>query len=84
MNLILRAITALSVQGLLCRVGKHNVIRAVPLILTGLFAFWGTYLYFTSPHWVHATFWGGLIAGYISPFISCAIVYSISALKNIR
>ena len=84
MSIVLRIVPALSVQGLLCRVGKHNIVKVVPLVLTGLFGLWGTYLYFTSPHWVYATFWGGLIADYVSPFISCAIVYGISVLKNKR
>ena len=82
MDLILRVVSALSVQGLLCRVGKHNIIKAVPLILTVLLALWGTYLYFTSPHWANATFWGNLVADYISPFISCAVVYGFLTLRN--
>ena len=81
MVLILRVVPALSVQALLYRVGKYNIIKAIPLIMTGLFSLWGTYLYFTSPHWVNATF-GGMIADYVSPFISSAIVYGILALRH--
>ncbi len=70
MSLILRVIPSLAVQVLLCRIGKRSIIKAIPALLTGAFAAWGTYLYFTSPHWSGATV-GGLIADYVSPFICC-------------
>ena len=71
--LILRIIPAIAVQALVCRICKSNIVKAVPALLTGTFAAWGTYLFFTSPHWSNATFWGGLIADYVSPFISCLV-----------
>ena len=74
-SLILRVIPSLAVQVLLFRVGKWNIVKELPVLLTGAFAAWGTYLYFTSPHWNNATFWGGLIANYVSPFISCLIAF---------
>ena len=73
MSLILRVILSLAAQVLLFRVGKRNIVKALPVLLTGVEAAWGTYLYFTSPHWSNATFWGSLIADYVSPFISCII-----------
>lgn len=73
MSLILRVIPSLAVQVLLFRVGKWNIVKALPVLLTGAEAAWGTYLYFTSPHWSNATFWGSLIADYVSPFISCLV-----------
>ena len=72
-SLILRVIPSLAVQVLLFRVGKWNIVKALPILLTGAEAVWGTYLYFTSPHWSNATFWGSLIADYVSPFISCLV-----------
>ena len=83
-ELILRVISAFSVQSLLCRVGKHKIIKAVPQFLTGLFAFWGFYLYFTSPHWAHTAFWSGLIADYVSPFISCVIAFGIFHVQKFK
>ena len=74
MSIILRIIPSLAVQVLLFRVGKWSVVKAFPILITGAFAAWGTYLYFTSPHWSNATFWGSLIADYVSPFISCLVV----------
>ena len=72
MSVILRIIPSVAVQVLLCRICKSNIVKAVPALLTGTFAAWGTYLFFTSPHWSNATV-GGLIADYVSPFICCVI-----------
>lgn len=73
MSVILRIIPSVAVQVLLCRICKSNIVKAVPALLTGTFAAWGTYLFFTSPHWSNATV-GGLIADYVSPFICCIVV----------
>lgn len=73
MALILRIVPTIAVQVLLCRICKPNIIRAIPALLTGTFAIWGTYLFFTSPHWSNATA-GDLIADYVSPFIGCIVV----------
>ena len=73
MAVILRIIPSLALQALLCRIGKTNIIKAIPALLTGAFAAWGTYLYFTSPHWSNATA-GDLIGDYISPFICCILI----------
>ena len=73
MALILRMIPAIAMQALVCRVCKANIVRAIPVLLTGAFAAWGTYLFFTSPHWINATV-GNLIADYISPFLGCIAV----------
>lgn len=75
-SLVFRVISALSVQALLCRIGKYPVIKAVPLIISGGIALWGTYLYFTSPHWSNATP-GMLVSDYVSMFIACAIVCGV-------
>ena len=73
MALILRIVPAIAVQALVCRISKLNIVRAIPALLTGAFAAWGTYLFFTSPHWSNATA-GDLIADYASPFIGCIAV----------
>ena len=73
MALILRVIPSVAVQVLLCRICKSNIVKAVPALLTGAFAAWGTYLFFTSPHWSNATI-GDLVADYVSPFICCFVV----------
>lgn len=73
MALILRIIPAIAVQGLVCRICKSNIVRAIPALLTGALAAWGTYLFFTSPHWINATA-GDLIADYVSPLIGCIAV----------
>ena len=73
MALILRIIPAIAVQALVCRIYKSNIVRAIPSLLTGAFAAWGTYLFFTSPHWSNATV-GDLVRDNVSPFIGCIVV----------
>ena len=73
MALILRIIPAIAVQALVCRICRSNIVRAIPALLTGALAVWGTYLFFTSSHWVNATI-GDLIADYVSPFIGCVAI----------
>ena len=73
MALILRIVPAIAVQALVCRISKSNIVRAIPALLTGALAVWGTYLFFTSPHWSNATA-GDLIADYASHFIGCIAV----------
>ena len=73
MSVILRIIPAVAVQALSCRICKLNIAKAIPTFLAGVFAAWGTHLFFTSPHWSNATA-GDLIADYISPFICCVVI----------
>jgi len=77
MSVILRIIPSFAVQVLLFRVGKWNIIRVLPVLVTCTLAGWGIYLYFTSPHWSNATFWGSLIADYASPFIACLVAWAV-------
>lgn len=81
MALILRIIPAIAVQTLVCRIYKSNIVRAIPALMTGALAAWGTYLFFTSPHWNNATA-GDLIADYVSPFIGCIIVLLVYLLTK--
>lgn len=82
MLLILRVILALALQFLFCRIGKHRLVKALPLAATGALAAWGTYLYNTSPHWANATFWGSLMADYMSPFLCCVAVFLLYSLAK--
>ena len=81
MNLVLRVIPSASLQMIFCKTVRCHVVKLLPVVCAGLFAAWGMYLYFTSPHWSHATV-GGLLVDYISPFISCAAAYGIWHLRR--
>ena len=81
-SLILRVIPALAAQVLLFRIGRWNVIRVLPALAAGALAAWGTYLWFTSPHWHNATFWGSLMGDYGSPFLACVVALGICVMKT--
>ena len=81
MAIVLRIIPSVSLQVLLCRVCKSDFFKAIPALLTGAFAVWGTYLYFTSPHWSNATV-GDLVADYVSPFVCCVVVLLVCFLTK--
>lgn len=49
MALILRIIPAIAVQALVCRLCKSNIVRAIPALLTGVLAAWGTYFFSHHP-----------------------------------
>lgn len=72
MQLVLRVVSAVCVQLLVCRLPVPTVVKGLPLVLTGAAAGWGCWLYFTSPAWSNATV-AGLAADYLSPAISCAL-----------
>lgn len=76
MSLILRVIPSFALQILLFRVGKWNIIKALPILITGFFAALGLYRCFNSQSWSNATF-GGIVADYVSPFLSCVIALVI-------
>lgn len=73
LSLVLRVIPALCAQLLACRSGKRKLL---PLLLTGAFALWGTYLFLTSEAWGQASL-GGLLADYVSPFLACGLGYCL-------
>lgn len=79
---VLRIIPALSAQVLLCRIGKHTMIKVIPLIITGALILWICYLYFTPPHAPYAAVFGMLFWDYMSPFVSCVIVYGVFKLRE--
>ena len=74
--MVLRIIPAVCAQVLLCRVGKHPALKAIPLLITGALAFWIVCLYFVPhlPDW--NGFWG-LFWEYMSPFAGCLLVHGL-------
>lgn len=76
--LLLRLIPAFAAQALLCRVSRSKLLRALPLVATFAMAAWGTYLFFTSEHWINATVWD-LLRDYVSPFVGCAAALIVCA-----
>ena len=83
MSLILRIVSSFAFQILMLSIGKHVVVKVIPLLFTGAFAAWGTYLYCTSSTWSKVTLWG-LLTDYVSPFICCSIVFCIGFLRKER
>lgn len=81
MALLLRVVPALSAQALFCRAFRAPLLRALPLLLTGAFALWSTWLFLTSPHWANATF-AGYMADCVSPFIACGCVLWAAARRH--
>lgn len=81
-SVILRVIPAFAAQLLFCRIGKLHIAKALPLLLMGTLAAWGTCLYCTSDHWINATFWGSLIGDYVSPFLSCIAALLVCGLRR--
>jgi len=79
--LVLRLIPAFAAQTLLCRVTKSRLLRALPLVATFAMAAWGTYLFFTSEHWINVTVWD-LLADYASPFFGCAAALIVCAVTG--
>lgn len=74
MEIILRIVAVFSIQLLMCRIGKYKIVEAIPLIVATGLAFWGIWLFFTSPHWSHASV-SGLTVDYILPAIVCLMVW---------
>ena len=62
---------------------KKEFVRAVPIAFSAVAALLGTYLYFTSEHWINATA-GDLLSDYVSMFICCAAVYAVYKIKEKR
>lgn len=79
--LVLRLVPAFAAQLLLCRVSKSKLLRALPLVVTFAMAAWGTYLFFTSEHWINATAWD-LLADYASPFFGCVLALIVCAVTG--
>lgn len=61
-----------SVQIIIYHKFELQILKNLPLFFTILFGLWGTWLYFTSEHWVNAEL-SDLICGNISPIVGCLI-----------
>ena len=81
--LILLLIGSVCVQTLFYRVMKLPVIKALPLILTVLFACWGTWLYMTSDSWRNAEL-ADLFVDNVSPAVFCLATWMVCELKSRR
>lgn len=71
--ILLRIISAVSIQTLFCRLNSTKWLKLIPIGFTSLFAVWCTHLYITSPAW-HSTTLSDLLLKHISPAIGCIIV----------
>ena len=81
LDLLIRILPALFAQLLLSSITPLKAVRAVPFVLTSLFALWGIYLYNTSPAWIYATL-SDLLIDYVSPAAACGITFILSLLKQ--
>ena len=82
--LVLRMLPAAVLQYLFCSRAKRPWLEAAPLLLTVALAIWGTWLFFTSPHWADATVWG-LLADYCSPALAaCGIWLSCGPIRTAK
>ena len=73
---VFRVLAAFCLQLLLCRRSSPRFVARLPLLAAAGFAGWGTWLYFTSPHWQNASF-TGLFGGYISPAAACLAAMAV-------
>lgn len=80
-SLVLRVIAAFCGQILFCICRLPKGVKLLPFVGTLVMAFWGTWLYITSPHWINAEL-GDLLADYVSPAISCAVALAVMKWKN--
>ena len=54
--LLLRILGTVCCQWFFLRISKKKVVQAIPLMVSGIVAVWGFFLYLTSPSWLHETF----------------------------
>jgi len=80
-SLLLRVTAAACMQALFCTIKLPAVLKLIPFFVGLVLACWGTWLFCTSPHWSNATL-GDLLADYVSPAISCAVVLLIGRIKR--
>ena len=43
-------------QWFFLRISRNKLLQAIPMMIAGILAVWGFFLYLTSPSWLHATF----------------------------
>lgn len=56
MILWLKILGTLCCQWFFLRISKKHVVQAIPLMVAGVLAVWGFFIFLTSPSWLHATF----------------------------
>ena len=76
LSLLLRAIPMAVLQYLFCRSTKRPWLEAAPLLAAAALAAWGTWLFWTSDHWSHATAWN-LLLDYCSPAMAAGAVWAL-------
>lgn len=75
--LCLKIVGTLCCQWFFLRISRNKLVQAVPLMVSGILAVWGFFLFLTSPSWIHATF-SDFLADYASYAIVCGIVIFLS------
>lgn len=69
----LKILGTLCCQWFFLRISKKKILQAIPLMVSGIVAVWGFFLYLTSPSWLHATF-AHLISDYVLYLLVCLAV----------
>ena len=67
----LKILGTLCCQWFFLRITKKMILQSIPLMVSGIIAVWGFFLYLTSPSWLHATF---------AHFVSDYALYSLVCL----
>lgn len=80
-EIALRTMAAFSIQLLACRIGKHVLIKSIPLIATTGFALRGMWWFFNSRYWDHASTPVSMLY-HVLPAVICWIVWSFSIFKR--
>ena len=73
----MKILGAVCCQWFFLRISPKKFIQAIPLMVSGIFAVWGFFLFLTSPSWIHATF-SDFLADYAFYAIVCGSVIFLS------
>ena len=65
----LKILGTICCQWFFLRISNKALIRIIPLIVSGIAAVWGFFIFLTSPSWLHATF-----ANFISDYAMYALI----------
>ncbi len=76
LNVGLRILSALCVQIFVLCTFRAKWMRAVPVVLTALLAFWGGILFVGSDSWQGVRF-SAYFADYCAPFLGCCAAWAI-------
>ena len=85
LNVLLRILAAVFIQLLFCRLGKKKtIVRWIPVMITGMAATWGFFLYLTAPSWINAGF-AAFFRDYAMPLLVCLCTILVRfAIKRLR